>query len=93
MSWDSVQKYLFTGQSDGKILKWDLSKPKNLEKQDLDFEKAHSKKEKERLEEKRKEKLQKEKEKEKINLNNNFNNNNRKKFGAIKKMKKKHLQN
>jgi WD40 repeat protein len=47
LSWDSVQKYLFTGQSDGKILKWDLSKPKNLDKEDLDFDKAHSKKEEE----------------------------------------------
>ena len=47
LSWDSVQKYLFTGQSDGKILKWDLSKPKNLEKEDLDFDKAHNKKEEE----------------------------------------------
>ena len=47
MSWDPILRNLYTGQSDGKILKWDLSKPKNLEKEDLDYEKAKLKKGKE----------------------------------------------
>ena len=37
MSWDPMQKYLYTGQMDGKILKWDLTKHKNLENEILDF--------------------------------------------------------
>ena len=45
MSWDPIQKYLYTGQNDGKILKWELSKPKPLEKEELDFDKAKNRKE------------------------------------------------
>ena len=31
MSCDVIQKHLYTGQTGGKILKWDLTKSKNLE--------------------------------------------------------------
>ena len=37
MSWDGMQKFLYTGQMDGKILKWDLTKSNNLDNEILDF--------------------------------------------------------
>jgi len=37
MTWDPMQKHLYTGQMDGKILKWNLTKSKNLENETLDF--------------------------------------------------------
>ena len=40
MDWDSLQKKLYSGQVDGKILQWDLSKEKNIESNTLDFNKA-----------------------------------------------------
>ena len=40
MSWDPMQKYLYSGQMDGKILKWDLTKSNNLENEILDFPQA-----------------------------------------------------
>ena len=47
LSWDPILRNLYSGQSDGKILKWNLAKPKPLEKEELDFEKAKIKKEEE----------------------------------------------
>ena len=47
LSWDPILRNLYSGQSDGKILKWNLSKPKPLEKEELDYEKAKVKKEEE----------------------------------------------
>ena len=47
LSWDPILRNLYSGQSDGKILKWNLSKPKPLEKEELDYEKAKIKKEEE----------------------------------------------
>ena len=47
LSWDPILRNLYSGQSDGKILKWNLSKPKPLEKEELDYEKAKLKKEEE----------------------------------------------
>ena len=35
-----MQKYLYSGQMDGKILKWDLTKSNNLENEILDFPQA-----------------------------------------------------
>ena len=37
MAWDKVNRYLYTGQTDGKILKWRLTKPNYLEKEILDI--------------------------------------------------------
>ena len=45
LTWDPILRNLYTGQSDGKILKWNLAKAKPLEKEELDFEKAKIKKE------------------------------------------------
>ena len=45
--WDPVQRYLYSGQPDGKILKWDLAKSKSLDKEDLEYSKAKKKKENE----------------------------------------------
>ena len=47
LTWDPILRYLYTGQSDGKILKWNLAKAKPLEKEELDYEKAKIKKEEE----------------------------------------------
>ena len=47
MVWDPVQRFLFTGQPDGKILKWDLAKSKPLEREELEYSKAKKKKEEE----------------------------------------------
>ena len=43
MTWDPMQKHLYTGQTDGKILKWDLTKSKNLEGEIFDFSIAKNK--------------------------------------------------
>ena len=40
IDWDEDQKYLFSGQVDGKILMWDINKSKNLEYATLDYAKA-----------------------------------------------------
>ena len=40
MDWDQTQKYLYTGQADGKILMWDINKTKNIENATLDYAKA-----------------------------------------------------
>ena len=40
LEWDSVQKILFSGQSDGKILLWDINKSKHSHNSTLDFEDA-----------------------------------------------------
>ena len=47
LTWDPILRNLYTGQSDGKILKWNLAKAKPLEKEELDFERAKIKKEEE----------------------------------------------
>jgi WD40 repeat protein len=47
MTWDPMQKHLYTGQTDGKILKWDLTKSKNLEGEIFDFSIAKNKHERE----------------------------------------------
>ena len=47
LSWDPILRNLYSGQSDAKNLKWNLSKPKPLEKEELDYEKAKLKKEEE----------------------------------------------
>ena len=43
MTWDPMQKHLYTGQTDGKILKWELTKSKNLEGEIFDFSYAKAK--------------------------------------------------
>ena len=45
MAWDPIQKFLYSGQMDGKILKWNILKSKNLESETLDFNYAKSKRE------------------------------------------------
>ena len=40
LEWDPLQKILFSGQADGKILMWDINKSKNLENSTLDYEVA-----------------------------------------------------
>ena len=40
MDWDPMQKKLYTGQSDGKILIWDIFTSKGKEEDILDFKKA-----------------------------------------------------
>ena len=40
MDWDQSQKYLYSGQADGKILMWDINKTKNIENATLDYAKA-----------------------------------------------------
>ena len=49
MDWDPMQKKLYTGQGDGKILVWDIMKSKGKEESNLDFKKAKSKHDKENL--------------------------------------------
>ena len=43
MDWDPVQKKLYSGQGDGKILVWDILKSKGKEESHLDFKKAKEK--------------------------------------------------
>jgi len=43
MDWDPMQKRLYTGQSDGKILIWDIFTSKGKEEDYLDFKKAKEK--------------------------------------------------
>ena len=45
MTWDPIQKFLYSGQMDGKILKWNILKSKNLESETLDYNYAKSKRE------------------------------------------------
>ena len=40
LEWDSIQKTLYSGQADGKILMWDIHKSKYLENSIFDFEVA-----------------------------------------------------
>ena len=47
LTWDPILRNLYSGQSDGKILKWNLAKAKPLEKEELDYDKAKIKKEEE----------------------------------------------
>ena len=49
MDWDPMQKKLYSGQGDGKILVWDILKSKGKEESYLDFKKAKSKHDKENL--------------------------------------------
>ena len=49
MDWDPMQKKLYSGQGDGKILVWDILKSKGKEEACLDFKKAKSKHDKENL--------------------------------------------
>ena len=46
MIWDSQQKFLFTGQKDGKILKWELTNPNPILDDTLDVSIVHKKLEK-----------------------------------------------
>lgn len=43
LSWEPVQKNLYSGQADGKILKWELTRTTNIETDILDFTKAKAK--------------------------------------------------
>ena len=43
MDWDPVQKKLYSGQGDGKILVWDILKSKGKEESHLDFKNAKEK--------------------------------------------------
>ena len=43
LTWDPIQQYLYSGQADGKILKWKLTRNTNLESETLDFTKAKTK--------------------------------------------------
>ena len=47
LDWEPIQKRLYSGQADGKILAWDMYKSKNLEFFTLDFHKAKEQKEEE----------------------------------------------
>ena len=49
MDWEPIQKQLYSGQADGKILLWDISKSKNLDYYTLDFKKAKDKHDEEML--------------------------------------------
>ena len=49
MDWDPMQKKLYTGQGDGKILVWDILKSKGKEETYLDFKQAKSKHDKENV--------------------------------------------
>ena len=40
IDWEPVQKILYSGQADGKILHWDINKSKNIEYFSLDYKKA-----------------------------------------------------
>ena len=52
MDWDPMQKKLYSGQGDGKILIWDIFKSKGKEEDVLDYKKAKLKHDKENLLEK-----------------------------------------
>ena len=43
LTWDSVNKFLYTGQADGRILKWSLFKSKNIESETLSYLEAKQK--------------------------------------------------
>ena len=43
LDWEPIQKQLYSGQADGKILIWDIYKSKNLEHYTLDYKKAKEK--------------------------------------------------
>ena len=43
LEWDPIQKILYSGQADGKILMWDINKSKHLQNSTLDFEVAKKK--------------------------------------------------
>ena len=58
MDWDPMQKKLYSGQSDGKILIWDIMTSKGKEEDVLDFQKAKKKHEMENEEFNLREKLQ-----------------------------------
>ena len=47
LDWEPIQKRLYSGQADGKILAWDMHKSKNLEFFTLDLRKAKEQKEEE----------------------------------------------
>lgn len=47
MDWDPMQKKLYSGQGDGKILIWDILRSKGKEEYSLDYKKAKSKHDKE----------------------------------------------
>ena len=47
LDWEPIQRRLYSGQADGKILVWDMNKSKNLEFYTLDFHKAKEQKEEE----------------------------------------------
>ena len=47
MDWEPVDKHLFSGQEDGKILMWDIFKSKNIEEGTLDFVAAKQKRDEE----------------------------------------------
>ena len=47
LDWEPIQKRLYSGQADGKILVWDIHKSKNLENFTLDFHQAKKQKEEE----------------------------------------------
>ena len=47
LDFEPIQKRLYSGQADGKILVWDMHKTKNLENYTLDFHKAKEEKEEE----------------------------------------------
>ena len=49
MDWEPIQKQLYSGQADGKILLWDINKSKNLDYYTLDFKKAKEKHDEEML--------------------------------------------
>ena len=52
MDWDPMQKKLYSGQGDGKILIWDIFKSKGKEEDVLDYKKAKLKHDKENFLEK-----------------------------------------
>ena len=43
LDWEPIQKQLYSGQADGKILLWDINKSKNIEYYTLDYKKAKEK--------------------------------------------------
>ena len=49
LDWEPIQKQLYSGQADGKILLWDIYKSKNLEYYTLDYKKAKEKHDEEML--------------------------------------------
>ena len=49
MDWDPMQKKLYSGQGDGKILIWDMLRSKGKEESSLDYKKAKSKHDRENI--------------------------------------------